>query len=94
MADLNEALAEILGRINQDRFGAREAPVITATDATCTNSDGMLSGELRVHIKRRSGEDALVDRLELQQIASRAELEDAFAELLSRVLAVHHKWPR
>lgn len=94
MAELDDALQHILRLIRQDSFGGRDAPVVSVSPDTGVGADGRLHGELRVHLRRRNGEMALLDSRSLDGLASRSDLEDAFADVLSRVLGAHNNWPR
>ena len=93
-ADLDACLAHILGQIRQDRFGGRGAPEVSVSEATVVAPDGTLSGEIRVHVTTAAGEKVLLEAAPLDAVSSQSELEDAFADVLSRVLAKHHTWPR
>ena len=94
MADLMANLTTILARIQQDQFGGRDAPQVSASAHTAVDHTGCMSGELSVSIKKKNGEFAIIETWPLASIRTTVELEGALAELLSRVLAIHHKWPR
>lgn len=92
--DLKQVLDDMLTQLSLDQFGGRDAPVVTLSDDTAVDADGVLQGELRIHIRRASGESALIHTEPLEDVTTEVELRDAMAEALSKVLAVHDKWPR
>ncbi|MBO6769758.1 MULTISPECIES: hypothetical protein [unclassified Thalassospira] len=91
---IENVLTEILGLINQESFGGRAAPVVSISDETTTDENGNLRGELEVKIARRDGEMVLLHQKSLHGISSESELKDMLADVLSKVLASHSKWPR
>ena len=93
-SQLGATLEQMLSQIKMDRFGGRDAPVVTLADGTDIDSDGVLHGALDVHINCRNGETALIHREPLDGIADGDGLRDALAEALSKVLANHTSWPR
>lgn len=92
--EIFQTLEHILNQIKQDSFGGREAPVTSLKDGTHVDDGGNLQGALLVHIKRRSGEIALLHEQTLDGIRDETALKDAFANSLSIVLSNHSKWPR
>ncbi len=92
--NIDDALQHILALIKQDSFGGRDAPTVTVTKETCIDSNGVLHGELQVHIAKRDNSVVLLHQQSLDGIADERELKDVFADALSKVLAEHSKWPR
>lgn len=93
-ADLQQSLEHIMSQICQDKFGGRDAPVVTLSEGTGVGVDGRLHGSLIVEIGRRDGSMARLHEQPLDGIDSEAGLKDAFAQTLSTVLAKHTSWPR
>ena len=91
---LGAALKRMLAQLRTDRFGGRDAPVVTLADGTDVGDDGVLHGALEVHIACRNGEMALIHSEPLDGIADADALRDALAAALSKVLANHTAWPR
>ena len=89
-----DTLQRILTHIEQDKFGGRDAPVISLEDGTHVDADGVLFGALEIKISRRNGEVALLHREPLDGISDEIALRDAFATSLSTILSKHSSWPR
>lgn len=92
--DLEASLKRTLAQIKQDKFGGRDAPIVSVSDDTEISVDGFLCGEILVHITRKNGDKALLHTQPLTGIRTEVELRDAFAEALSKILAAHNSWPR
>lgn len=89
-----QALEEMLSRLKMDRFGGRDAPVVSLTPGTGIDGKGNLQGALEVHIPRKNGELALIHTEGLHDVSDESALRDALADALSKVLSVHDTWPR
>jgi len=89
-----DALERIIGHIEQDSFGGRDAPVVSLKDGTHVDEDGVLHGALQIHIAKRNGEVALLHQESLDGISDEQSLKDAFAFSLSTILSKHSSWPR
>lgn len=92
--DLAAALGRMLSQLKTDRFGGRDAPVVSVSDDTAVDSAGVLHGTLNVHVARRDGEMVLLQSETLNGITDEKVLRDVLAETLSKVLSGHDAWPR
>ena len=85
---------QVLARIAQDKFGQRDAPIVSLSADTRAVEDEGLSGALEVHIRRRTGEVELIHAEPFSRLQSQTDVDDVFARALSVVLMNHAKWPR
>jgi hypothetical protein len=97
MTESNALLAyvqQILGRISQDKFGQRDAPVISLSKDTYELPGGELAGAVEVHIRTRDGNAPLIHAERFSNLRTRDEVDSLIARTLSVVLMKHAEWPR
>jgi hypothetical protein len=87
-------LDTVLGRIQQESFGRRDAPQVTRSSDTVEDSDGAISGALEIRIRTRNGETPLIQREPFFKLKSRENVDDLLGEALSVLLMNHAEWPR
>jgi hypothetical protein len=91
---IEKILEKILELVNQESFGGRAAPVVSVSDDTYADGDGVLHGLLEVKIAKRDGDAVVLQQQSLEGIDSEVALKDLLSEVLSKVLSNHSKWPR
>ena len=74
-------------------WGGRPAPQMRLNAGATEDQRGRLMGTVDVTITTRSGE-AILATIDLTPLASTTDIDDAFADTLSKVLMSHHNWPR
>lgn len=92
--NLEQQLMVILSRLDQDRFGGRDAPEVSLVDGVKVDANGALIGTVEIRIRKSDGEMALLHTLSLDGISDERKLKDAFATALSTALSNHANWPR
>jgi hypothetical protein len=87
-------LASVLGHIQQESFGRRDAPQVRLSPDAHENADGSVSGALEIYIRTRAGEEPLIQREPFEGLKSKTEIDDLLARTLSVLLMNHTDWPR
>jgi hypothetical protein len=87
-------LTSVLGHIQQESFGRRDAPQVRLSPDTHDDADGAVSGALEIRIRTRNGDEPLIQREAFEGLKSKAEVDDLLARTLSVLLMNHMDWPR
>jgi hypothetical protein len=87
-------LGTVLGRIQQESFGRRDAPQVTLSSDTAEDSEGALTGALEIRIRTRNGDTPLIQREAFSKLKSRRDVDDLLGQTLSVLLMNHAEWPR
>lgn len=94
MCELKNELNIILEQIKQDRFGSKNAPIVSLSKDIVIESKKILVGTLDVKLKKRNGDVELIHQQSLAGVSNVTELHSVVSEALSKVLAAHYNWPK
>jgi hypothetical protein len=82
-----------IDQVASGEWGGRAAPRLRLAEGAGQAQDGRLHGAAEVTIATRTGE-AVLSAIDLSVLKTTQDIDDAFADTLSRILMNHHKWPR